>query len=196
MSFTENWYSEQQLVELQRAVRRVRALSGEIIELGCWEGKSTCALAVAAEPEPVIAVDNWTGSHSEGEGHPTVQIAKQRDVLAVFRENVAMYTRGNVVIVRLDHDAFIGSLGFPSLEFPVANAVVKFVHIDGAHDYASVRRQILGLKPHMVPGGIICGDDFLTASAQRHDLGGGVERAVRECCPNFELHGNLWLWVR
>jgi len=185
VGFTENWYADEQLVLLAVTVCQVRCLSGRIIEFGCWEGKSTCALARAALPETVIAVDNWTGSHTEGEGHPTVQYAKQRDVLATFRANIAEHTAGNVHIVQSDHEAYIRLM----------TESVKFVHIDGAHDYVSVRQQIEGLKPYMVRGGIICGDDFLSASAQHPTLGGGVERAVRECCFGFTLHGNFWSWV-
>lgn len=44
----------------------------------------------------------------------------------------------------------------------------------------------------MVKGGIVCGDDFLNANQDRHDLHGGVERAVRELCPTFQTFGNLW----
>lgn len=193
MGFNENWYSQEQLQLLQATVRRVRYLEGRIIEFGCWEGKSTCALALAADPEMVYAVDNWTGSFAEGEGHPTVQIAKQRNVLDVFRGNVAAYTTGNVRPEQHDHDTYIRFL--EDWSTGAGRPIVKFVHLDGAHDYGSVHRQIEGLKPLMVKGGIICGDDFLTASAARTDLGGGVERAVRESCPNFEQHGNFWVWV-
>jgi len=42
----------------------------------------------------------------------------------------------------------------------------------------------------MVKGGIICGDDFLSAHAGRKDLNGGV----REKCPHFKHVDNLW-WV-
>jgi hypothetical protein len=44
----------------------------------------------------------------------------------------------------------------------------------------------------MVKGGVICGDDLLTAHIGRHDLHGGVERAVRELLPNFKSIDNLW----
>lgn len=188
MGFTENWYSDEQLQLLATVVRRVRYLEGNICEFGCWEGRSTIALAKAAAPEMVIAVDNWSGSHAEGEGHPTVQIAKQRNVYAEFLQNLADNHCSNVMATINDHDEYIAHLAKIS-------ARMKFVHIDGAHDYESVHRQIEGLKPLMVKGGIICGDDFLTASAERVDLGGGVERAVRESCPGFEQHGNLWVWV-
>jgi hypothetical protein len=73
---------------------------------------------------------------------------------------------------------------------------VKFCHIDASHDYNSVHRTIAALLPKLVPGGILCGDDFESAHAGRHDLGGGVERAVRELLPGFEVSGNFWWWAK
>ena len=43
----------------------------------------------------------------------------------------------------------------------------------------------------MVNGGIICGDDFLSANINRTDLHGGVERAVRELLPTFSIISNF-----
>ena len=47
----------------------------------------------------------------------------------------------------------------------------------------------------MVKGGIICGDDYQTASIYRHDLHGGVERAVKEALPNHNSIDNLWYFI-
>ena len=55
--FQENWYSSDQLEELKKAFGKTKGLEGSIIEIGCWEGKSTCALAGEAYPEVVQAVD-------------------------------------------------------------------------------------------------------------------------------------------
>ena len=46
----------------------------------------------------------------------------------------------------------------------------------------------------LVPLGVLCGDDFLSAHARRADLDGGVERAVRKLLPKFKAVQNFWHW--
>ena len=71
---------------------------------------------------------------------------------------------------------------------------VKFCHIDASHDYESIHSTISLLLPKLVKGGILCGDDFCSANADRDDLHGGVERAVRELLPNVKNNHDLWYW--
>lgn len=184
MTFHEQWYSEAQCQLLQELVRSVKFLDGSIIEFGSWEGKSTCALANAAYPEIVLAVDTWKGNVDEGESHPSVLIASSRNVRENFDENVSILTRGNVKAVQQDCHEFMAEYTDP----------VKFCHIDACHDYDSVSRSLAAVLPYMVEGGIMCGDDFLTAHREREDLGGGVERAVSETLLGYKNIDNLWFW--
>lgn len=184
--FKDNWYSEQQLNDLEDAFHLTKYLKGKVIEIGSWEGKSTCRLANAAFPHDfVYAVDTWAGNIAEGESHPSVVKAKERNVYLEFLTNLEIKTKGNVIPFKVDCFEYL------------ANSVedVKFCHIDAAHDYDSVKRTIELLKPKLVKGAVLCGDDFQSANASRVDLNGGVERAVRECCPGFYNKGNLWIWV-
>jgi len=48
--------------------------------------------------------------------------------------------------------------------------------------------------PRVVSGGILAGDDFESAHAQRTDLQGSLARAVTEMLPGFVQEGNLWYW--
>jgi hypothetical protein len=73
--------------------------------------------------------------------------------------------------------------------------LIKFIHIDASHEYESVFETIKLVLPKMVKGGIICGDDYQTASINRHDLHGGVERAVKEALPNHNNIDNLWYFI-
>jgi cephalosporin hydroxylase len=183
--FTENWYSNDQLVELAETCKAVRDLSGDVIEIGCWEGKSTCIIANALLGDTVIAVDTWKGNLSEGDNHPSVIAAQQRDVLSRFTENVAKFTKGNVQPVVSDCFEFLKQ----------HKQKVKFAHLDAGHDYASVKNAIEMLKPLLVRGAVLCGDDFMSANATRADLGGGVEKAVTEACPGFVSKSNFWYWI-
>lgn len=183
--FKDNWYSDDQLRSLEAAVELVKGLVGDIVEIGCWEGKSTCAIANKVYPEFVKAIDTWAGNIAEGNNHPSVIKAKERDVYEEFNKNIKARTFGNVIAQRIDCFDYLKK----------TTSKIKFCHIDAAHDYDSVRRTIQMLKPLLVPGAVLCGDDFVSAGAHREDLGGGVEKAVREECPGFRIENNFWYWV-
>jgi Methyltransferase domain len=183
--FQENWYQDSQCRLLESTARRVASLAGDVVEIGSWEGKSTAALANACFPDKVLAVDTWAGSLDESQEHPSVKLARGRDVYGTFLNNMKALTQGNVVPVRMHSSEFLSS--HPGR--------IKFCHIDGSHDYASVKRDIEGSRRLLVDGGILCGDDFLSAHRKRADLNGGVERAVREILPGFRHEGNFWWWI-
>jgi beta-1,4-mannosyl-glycoprotein beta-1,4-N-acetylglucosaminyltransferase len=185
-AFHEDWYADDQVLRLAAACERTRGLPGAVLDFGCWEGRSTIAIANACNPEPVIAVDSWAGYANQHPKHETVQLARERDIFAQFARNVETLTAGNVRPERRDAHDFLAEWDGP----------VKFAHIDASHDYASVRRTIEACLPFVVPGGILCGDDYLTAGMGRGDLDGGVERAVRELLPGFDHTHNFWQWQR
>jgi predicted O-methyltransferase YrrM len=184
--FNELWYSDSQALNLQKLVKDVRDKTGSIIEIGCWEGKSTSYIANECYPESVICNDTWLGNVMEsiitGEIHSSEIIAKTRDVYQVFLNNMKTLTKGNFFVVKQDCIEWLKTY----------NEDIKFIHIDASHDYESVYETIQLVLPKMVKGGIICGDDFMNSNNNRHDLHGGVERAVRELCPSFQNIDNLW----
>src|SRR5450631_1945765 len=98
VTFTEDWYSEPSCIALAGLARKVRGLIGRVVEIGCWEGKSTVALANEVWPSRVDAVDTWMGSP----GEVSEKLAAERDVLAQFRKNIATLTQGNVNEWRVD----------------------------------------------------------------------------------------------
>jgi len=183
--FHEEWYADSELVMLEAAARFTKPLPGAIVEIGSWEGRSTSVLANACFPQIVIAVDSWQGSVAENPDHETVRIARERDVFAVFQHNMRVLTRGNVEAKRMDTLDFLKQASDP----------IKFCHVDAAHDYRSVRESLDCLLPRLVPGGVLFGHDYASAHAGRHDLDGGVERAVREVLPTHEARGNNWWYV-
>jgi predicted O-methyltransferase YrrM len=186
MTFTENWYHDDQLAALIEQVKRANK-DGLFIEIGCWEGRSTIAIANAlSEGVTLCCVDSWQGNTDEYPEHATVHILQERDVYTTFCENMRTQTKGNYKIYKMDWRNFVSL---------VALHGVSFIHIDASHDYTSVYDMIMAFKPRMRKGGIMCGDDFSTATIQREDLQGGVERAVRELLPGFQLDRGLWYYV-
>jgi len=188
--FNEEWYIESQLNNLCDLLPQVKNLQGSIIEIGCWEGRSTHRLANACYPETLICNDTWLGNVQEslvtGQEHITEQIVKTRNVYAIFVNNMDSLTQHNYTIVKQDCLEWLTTYTDP----------IKFIHIDASHEYESVVRTIRLVLPILVKGGVICGDDFLSAHLGRVDLHGGVERAVRETLPGFQTARNLWYWVK
>ena len=187
--FVENWYSQSQIENLIDLVKKIKHLEGNIIEIGCWEGKSTIAIANNCYPEILICNDTWLGNIQEsivtGKEHITETILKTRDVYSAFINNMNSSTNQNYQIVKKDCIEWL----------KIYNDKIKFVHIDASHEYESVFETIKLVLPKMVKGGIICGDDFLNANINSADLHGGVERAVRELLPNFKNIDNLWYFI-
>lgn len=192
MVFNEDWYSDTQITDLISLVKIIKHLDGNIIEIGCWEGKSTVALANAVYPQTLLCNDTWMGNVAESEitgvNHVTCDILQHRDVYNIFLDNMNTLTKQNYSVIKDDCLLWLQSY----------NEKIKFCHIDASHEYESVYKTIELLLPNIVSGGILCGDDFATANIGRTDLHGGVERAVREHFPDCKTlsNGNLWYWVK
>jgi predicted O-methyltransferase YrrM len=187
--FNENWYSNEQCSNLVELVNCVKTLPGNVIEIGCWEGKSTIAIANACYPDNLICNDTWLGNETEskltGIKHITEVILETRDVYNIFINNMNKNTKQNYSVIKEDCIQWLKTY----------NETIKFIHIDASHEYESVAETIKLVLPNIVRGGIICGDDFLNSHIGRTDLNGGVEKAVRELLPGFYNKENLWFWV-
>ena len=147
-------------------------MAGAVIEVGCWEGKSTIALANAVHPAIVHAVDTWQGSP----GEISADLAAERDVYATFTTNIAEATAGNVEPHRMGWREFFADWAGP----------IRLIHIDATHSYDEVRDNIEAVRPFVVPGGVICGDDA------HHPP---IRRAVMDTLGNAFLTGaKLWYW--
>lgn len=188
--YTEQWYSDVQADALAGLARSVRHLDGLFIEIGVWQGKSFSSIAQAVIPNVVCAVDTWRGNEDEstvlGSEHTSVTLANERDVYQEFIDNMRALGISNYAEYRTHWR-----------EFLIADiSPIAFLHIDASHDYQSVRDCIAAALPHMLPGSVMCGDDYLTADDQRSDLNGGVMRAVKEMLPTHSSNNNLWVWVK
>lgn len=170
VSFAEQWFSDESCHALAGLVERVAPLDGRIVEVGSWQGRSTCALANAAHPETVHAVDTWTGSP----GEVSRLLAAGRDVFAEFAANVAALTAGNVVAHRMGWRDY----------FATNDSPIKLIFIDAEHSYVEVRDNIAAALPLIVPGAVVCGDDA------HHPP---VQRAVLEVFPDAERVASLWV---
>jgi hypothetical protein len=182
--FHEDWYSGDQALYMAQIARS--APKGAIVEIGCWEGKSTVVLAQMVAPRVVHCVDHWQGNADEGEGHPATVAAAERDVLAQFMRNTYLLTNQNTLTERADWRDWIKEWdeGHESNGLWRDYPGIAFLHLDAAHDRASVRDCLTAIKPFLVPGAILCGDD---AYDER------VRAGVADVFPDAEIvNQRLW----
>lgn len=172
MTYTEEWFGPASCELLARLVTDTEGVEGRIIEVGSWQGRSTVALANAAHPQMVDAVDTWQGSP----GEISADLAAGRDVFAEFAANIEERTAGNVTSHRMGWREF-----FATHEGPI-----RLLFIDAEHTYQEVRDNILAALPFMAPGSVICGDDA------HHPP---IIRAVVETIPEAQGEATCW-WYR
>ena len=131
-TFHEEWYVGEQNAYLSALAMEWTPPNGAIVEIGCWEGKSTTCLAQTMAPREIIAVDTWAGSLTEGEDHITLEIIRSgRDIEGTFRRNIELLTPGNVRMVKGDWREWAATWDQP----------IAFLHIACPPAYESVRDQ-------------------------------------------------------
>lgn len=125
------------------------------VEIGSYKGRSSSFMAVEianlGKDIQFDCVDTWEGSeeHQAGQEFEDQDVVDNR-MYNVFLDNMSP-VQGYYTPVRMT-----------SLEAAAtyADASLDFVFIDAAHDYDSVRADILAWDPKVKEGGIISGHDY------------------------------------
>jgi len=195
------WSPVDQLYTLFNMAYFTAGLEGDIVEIGCWCGRSTSVLGTAARligNTKVHCVDlfpgkhdwkrNPDGSHSleveiKGKtcsGYKTQTVWKEpyeRDIAPLYEKHDSVLDafRETIRKCRLE-DLVIAHRGDSSLFVQSASETFrcKLAFIDGDHDYESVCCDIRNLEKFLVPGGWMCFDDAFSS----YD---GVSQAIRDC---------------
>jgi predicted O-methyltransferase YrrM len=165
---TEGWMAREELEYLASAANNCST----ILEIGSWKGRSTIALAKNTSGL-VYCVDTWIGSEEQGVGN-----IDSDALFESFLHNIKNAEVDNRVIpVRMPskyaRQSFLGDLKF------------DLIFIDAAHDYDSVKDDILAWQPLLRDGGILCGHDY-------HEAWDGVRKAVDELIPKFRVVWTIW----
>jgi hypothetical protein len=136
------WYYEPEIKMLYEAAL-LAPKDGVFLELGCHAGRSTVTLSNATKQE-VHAVDAYEYPYHPAKG--------------LFAQTKEKYGLSNVVwhVCR-----------FESLRLRFPN--IAFLHIDGMHDYESVKRDCEMFFPEVVRGGIIVFHDSHASVFQVRD---------------------------
>jgi predicted O-methyltransferase YrrM len=165
----EGWMAEAELTYLAEKARN----SSSVAEVGCWLGRSTLAMALNTQGV-VFAIDTWMGSPE----HAGILEGKPEDWLySEFLRNINRAR--NVIAIRM-----------PSVEAAeaVGRVGLDFVFIDAAHDYDSVKADILAWRPLLREGGILAGHDYYGDYP-------GVAQAVNELVPDFRIAPDTNIWT-
>lgn len=156
----QGWMTREELEWLARAAYE----SGSVIEIGCWKGRSTTAIANACEG-PVHCVDTWEGS----EELPEMQKqARHGAVFQEFKRNI-----GGKVTMHVG-DSVTQAAGLPE---------VGMVFFDGCHTYEHLKAELAAYVGKATK--LVCGHDFQDVQ---------VRSAVRELLGDVKAFGNLWFY--
>lgn len=141
--------------------------SGDVVEIGSWQGRSTSFLARAVSDSRngrFFAIDHFEGNEGKKELY-----AVQREDLSDLKDNFLKNMKS------LDLHTSVTLLDMPTAQAvtQLSRKKVRFLFIDGDHTYEGVTQDIQLFFPLLCPGAIVIFDDFSPAFP-------GLLRAVHE----------------
>lgn len=170
----DGWMEPDELIWLAEQAQTCQM----IIEVGCWKGRSTLALADNTTGR-VYAVDHWRGTPGDPHLKEVGRLGGPSGLYDTFRRNL----RGRDQVIMRPMDASQAALSF-------APQSADLVFIDAGHEYLDVKHDIETYRPIVKPGGILCGHDY---GSEQHR---GVTQAVNELLPDVQRAAfSIW-WVR
>ena len=177
----------EEVVALENLLQDLRP--GTSVEIGSLKGGSS--LVIADYSERLFCVDPWI-NYSETAGFQEEVIlhydCERHNVFAAFCENTKEFLFKTIFPCR----------GPSTLWASVWTQPIDFLFIDGCHDYEAVKADITAWFPHVKPGGIILGHDYLEKS---FGAAGylwefpGVAQAVRESFEDYLVIPGTKFWM-
>lgn len=167
------WFSLEAAIAIQQGVKRLSPGS-QVVELGSYQGRSSVAIAAVLPADGVLhCVDHFQGSAE----HLRVNLDVS-NLLAAFQKNIEDFEVSDKIRV---------------LAMTTTEAAEKFTPesidmllVDAAHDYDSVKTDLVNWYPKLKPGGFLVCDDYAPAWP-------GVMRAIKAVGLEGKLVApNLW----
>lgn len=128
-----------------------QSLAGDIVEVGCWQGRSTIALAQGCKDSRngrVHAIDHFLGNPGKREFY----VQKNEDLSDLrgnFEKNIDHAGLSDVVCLH----------PIPADEVKISGPIRMLV-IDGEHTLEAVTADFRRFRDAIVPGGIVVFDDY------------------------------------
>ena len=131
-------------------------VSGDLVELGVYKGKSAILIGAHLQPgETFIVCDLFGRPASAADiGAGASQFYQDRLCRQDFEANYLGFLETLPQIVEGPSSTILQH---------VQPGTARFVHIDAAHRYSNVRQDISSARTMLCPGGIVVLDDFRTA---------------------------------
>lgn len=121
-------------------------ISGDILEIGCYFGRSACMLALNLQAaETLVLCDLFEGMPEDP--YPSAPTE------AAVRRNLAR------VVPSLGDDR-IQLLKGDTKRIDLGSRLFRFIHVDGGHDYKSALSDLQLAERHLGPGGVVALDDY------------------------------------
>ena len=149
-----------------------------IIEIGCWQGRSTKALT--ASSGVIYAIDPWN-LHKKVE--KTMHYSPNQ-LYEIFCSNLKAEIQAcQVIPIRAPSQEAVEVL-------KKQDVLADMIFIDGDHSYQGVKDDINNYFPFLAPGGLLCGHDYYSEE--------GVVRAVNEFIGYRQTYvtqnNQIWFW--
>lgn len=165
----EGWMSEQELAWLSQKASEHTS----ILEIGCYQGRSTRALGDNTEGF-VVTVDDFYGPRDL----PQTEEGREKNYLNFVTNMKDLLISSKVRLAKISYDQ-IESDTF------LCDFCPDMCFIDGDHSYESVKRDITYWKSKMMVGGLISGHDASYPP---------VAQAVGELLQNVEIATGTNIW--
>ena len=175
----DGFFNDHDFIFLRKMLERFSGPS-HFVEVGSYKGRSSSYMAVeivnSGKNIKFDCIDTWQGSdeHQQGQSFEDVDVVNNR-LFDVFLANMKP-VEGYYTAKQMTSIEGAGTYNDDSLDF---------VFIDAAHDYDSVKQDILAWLPKVKKGGIISGHDYPHPP---------VRQAVNELLTGIGYIGACW-WV-
>lgn len=150
------------------------------IEVGSFAGATALMMLHAVPDLTLYCVDTWQGSPSDATGIITERIG-QKNVFSVFCTNL----KGEVF------DRCHPLVGQSTTYAAIWPFQVAGIFIDAEHTFERCLEDMEAWWPHVTPGGVLCGHDYVTFDGVRKAVD---EFLIRYNVAGVQVHGNVW-WI-
>lgn len=142
------------------------------MEIGSFAGESALIMMLSGRVAHLTCVDPWLPDYYSGGQIPRAE--------HVFDQVAALFP-GRIEKRKAMSAAALSAMPAASLDF---------VYVDGNHDYAVVRKDLIAALCAIKPGGILCGHDYKFAGSP------GVTRAVKELVRFPDVRFPDYSWIK
>jgi len=179
MNLPDGWLSEGQATHLAQLVRDVAGLEGSFLEVGSFHGRSATAIGTEVKKlnSRLYCIDIW---NKKLKGKDEIE---QKEIMEEYRkiptvehfegDSYLMFTEN--IKARGLGDTIVPVIGLSSVIVKTWEIPLRFIFIDGNHDYEYVREDCCWSQ-FLVNDGIIAFHDYVGKR--------GVRKAVNEIMDN------------